>query len=194
MHFGSRTAWPFVHVSETFSMGTYLVCGTMCFELTDEPKILGRDFSSDYIVLHRSVSRRHAQLRWDSQRLHVTDLSSRLGTFQGSERVTQCEIVLGESIRFGTLEFRMEDESSSSFAEMVSDSVSLSSGKPEWRFSPTQQRVVLCFLCGLSEKETAADLGISQHTVHNHVRKIYAQVGVNSRAELMSKLLLHYPS
>lgn len=172
-------------------MRTYLVSGTTCFELTPDAKILGRDFSSDYIVLHRSVSRQHAELQWLGKQLRVIDLDSRGGTYLGAEKVAQCEVPVGGTIRFGMLDFRIEDESSSDFGSMVSDSVSLSSGKPEWRFTPTQQRVVMCFLSGLSEKETGADLGISQHTVHNHVRKIYAQVGVHSRAELMSRLLLH---
>jgi DNA-binding CsgD family transcriptional regulator len=170
-------------------MHTYLVCGTCCFELTDEVKILGRDFSVDYIVLHRSVSRRHAELTWQNNQLLVTDLNSRSGTFFQTERVTQCQIPVGGSVRFGALEFSILDENSSCLNSMVSDSVALSTGRPEWRFTPAQQRVVMCFLSGLSEKETATALAISQHTVHNHVRKIYTQVDVHSRAELMSKLL-----
>ena len=166
----------------------------MCFELTHQEKILGRDFSSDYIVLHRSVSRQHAKLRWEKDRLVVEDLQSRGGTFVNSEQVQRCEIPVGGTVRFALLEFHVEDERSSTFASLVSDSMAYSSGKPEWRFTPTQQRVVMCFLSGLSEKETGTELGISQHTVHNHVRKIYAQVGVHSRAELMSRLLLQEKS
>ena len=169
---------------------TYLVGGTTCFELTAEPKILGRDFVSDYIVLHRSVSRTHAELQWVDDVLHVRDLGSRVGTFLESDRVPSCQVSIGGTVRFGMLDFRIEDESSSSLGSMVSDSVALSPGKPEWKFSPSQQRVVMCFLSGLSEKETGTALGISQHTVHNHVIKIYSQVDVHSRAELMAKLLL----
>jgi DNA-binding CsgD family transcriptional regulator len=36
-----------------------------------------------------------------------------------------------------------------------------------------------------SEKEIAARMGLSPHTVHNHIRRLYAKFKVNSRAELM---------
>ncbi len=35
-----------------------------------------------------------------------------------------------------------------------------------------------------SEKEIAAQLGLSSHTVHNHIRRLYAALNVRSRAEL----------
>jgi hypothetical protein len=44
-------------------------------------------------------------------------------------------------------------------------------------------------LIGKSEKQVAAALGISQHTVHVYVKQIYKQQGVCSRPELLAKLL-----
>jgi DNA-binding NarL/FixJ family response regulator len=46
-----------------------------------------------------------------------------------------------------------------------------------------------CLLAGDSEKEVAGKLGISQHTVHIHVKNLYKRLGVCSRAELMVKCL-----
>src|SRR5689334_17929185 len=43
-------------------------------------------------------------------------------------------------------------------------------------------------LFGRSEKEVALSLGISRHTVHEHVKVIYRAYGVSTRAELMSLL------
>ena len=40
---------------------------------------------------------------------------------------------------------------------------------------------------GVPEKEVAARLHISQHTVHDHIKKIYGILDVHSRGEL-----LHY--
>lgn len=44
-------------------------------------------------------------------------------------------------------------------------------------------------LAGDSEKEVAAKLGLSQHTVHIHVKNLYKRLDVCTRAELMAKCL-----
>jgi len=44
-------------------------------------------------------------------------------------------------------------------------------------------------LSGDSEKEVAAKLNLSQHTVHIHVKNLYKRLGVCSRGELMAKCL-----
>jgi len=52
--------------------------------------------------------------------------------------------------------------------------------------STTELRVLDWLLKGLSEKEAAASLHVSWHTVHSHAKRIYRLLGVHSRAELMS--------
>ena len=55
---------------------------------------------------------------------------------------------------------------------------------------PERLRQVLWLLClGRSEKEIAAQLQLSTHTVHNHVRRLYKALDVNSRAELLATAL-----
>ena len=39
----------------------------------------------------------------------------------------------------------------------------------------------------MSEKKLAEDLGVSPHTVHTHIKKIYRKLQVNSRAEAVLK-------
>ncbi len=39
---------------------------------------------------------------------------------------------------------------------------------------------------GLSEKQIATVLKISQHTVHSHTKKLYRHYGVQSRGELLA--------
>jgi DNA-binding CsgD family transcriptional regulator len=46
-------------------------------------------------------------------------------------------------------------------------------------------------LSGDSEKEVAAKLRLSPHTVHIHVKNLYKRLGVCSRGELMAKCLGH---
>lgn len=52
---------------------------------------------------------------------------------------------------------------------------------------PLRMRQVLGgFLQGLSEKQVAAQMGISVNTVHTHAKRLYERAGVNSRAELLN--------
>lgn len=51
----------------------------------------------------------------------------------------------------------------------------------------TRQRDVLRLLLrGLSEKEAANELGVSTHTVHTHVKRLYTEFDVTSRGELLA--------
>ncbi len=56
-------------------------------------------------------------------------------------------------------------------------------------FSKRMKDTLQHLLAGHSEKEVAIKLGLSQHTVHIHVKNIYKRLGVCSRAELMAKCL-----
>jgi len=49
---------------------------------------------------------------------------------------------------------------------------------------PKRKQVLLLLLDGLAEKQVAARLGVSEQTVHWHLKRIYTQLGVHSRAEL----------
>lgn len=55
-------------------------------------------------------------------------------------------------------------------------------GKLTPRLSETLNHLLL----GRSEKEIAAKLGLSRHTVHTYVTKLYRVHGVDSRAMLMA--------
>ena len=56
-------------------------------------------------------------------------------------------------------------------------------------FSKRMIETLQLLLAGDSEKEVANKLGLSQHTVHIHVKKLYKRLDVSSRAELMAKCL-----
>ena len=54
------------------------------------------------------------------------------------------------------------------------------------------QRVVDQLRIGRSEKEAAAALGLSRHTVHTYVKELYRRLDVQSRGEAMAKLRWTY--
>jgi DNA-binding CsgD family transcriptional regulator len=57
---------------------------------------------------------------------------------------------------------------------------------PLHRLSPRQRQVLTLLRRGLAEKQVAAELGVSPHTVHDYVKALYRLHGVSSRAELLS--------
>ena len=57
--------------------------------------------------------------------------------------------------------------------------------------SPRQQQVLTLVCRGLNEADTARALGISVHTVHNHIQSLYRALGVNSRGQLLALAYRH---
>jgi DNA-binding CsgD family transcriptional regulator len=55
--------------------------------------------------------------------------------------------------------------------------------------SPRQREVLTRLLAGDSLKQVAQRLGVTRHTVDEHVGIIYRKFGVNSRAELLARLV-----
>ncbi|HRX84719.1 MAG TPA: helix-turn-helix transcriptional regulator, partial [Phycisphaerae bacterium] len=60
-------------------------------------------------------------------------------------------------------------------------------GQVHPRLTPREREVYRELKTGLSEKEIAVRLGISRHTVHDHVKRIYVAFGVSGRAELLTR-------
>jgi DNA-binding CsgD family transcriptional regulator len=49
--------------------------------------------------------------------------------------------------------------------------------------SPRQREIMHLVVTGLSDKEIAARLQVSPHTVRTHLQRLYAQHGLRNRAE-----------
>ena len=58
--------------------------------------------------------------------------------------------------------------------------------------SDRQQQVVRCIFDGFDEPMIAKVLGISCHTVHAHLNRLYKKIHVKSRCELIVRLFLAY--
>lgn len=56
--------------------------------------------------------------------------------------------------------------------------------RPQLR--PRLRETLECLLAGYSEKEAAAALRLSRHTIHAYVKELYEEFGVTTRAELMA--------
>ena len=61
------------------------------------------------------------------------------------------------------------------------------------RLRPRHRQTLDWLLTGASEKEIAAALGLSVHTVHQYIKAIYRSHKVRSRAQLMARLAAGRP-
>jgi DNA-binding CsgD family transcriptional regulator len=62
------------------------------------------------------------------------------------------------------------------------------------RLSRRMEQTLRSLLGGDSEKQVAAKLGLSQHTVHVYVKQLYKRYGVSTRAELLAIWVQSQPS
>lgn len=60
--------------------------------------------------------------------------------------------------------------------------------------SPRQQQTLHRLLAGDSEKQIAARLGVSRHTIHVYVKPLYRHYDVNSRGELLARFVRPMPT
>ncbi|HEY9729728.1 MAG TPA: adenylate/guanylate cyclase domain-containing protein [Chroococcales cyanobacterium] len=110
---------------------------------------IGREINNSIIVLHKSLSRHHAQLVLTDERVLLKDLNSLNHTFVNEIQIEQCELKEGDSIRCGSVVFKFvqtlnnetpvefQDDEGSDLSDEGSD---LSIVR---RFSPNETRVVI---------------------------------------------------
>jgi DNA-binding CsgD family transcriptional regulator len=58
---------------------------------------------------------------------------------------------------------------------------------------PRQREVLVCLMNGDTERQAARKLGISPHTVHDHVKLLHGRFGVASRGELLARCRAFWP-
>ncbi|MBM3287261.1 MAG: FHA domain-containing protein [Candidatus Eisenbacteria bacterium] len=69
---------------------------------------IGREQDNAVVVAHRTVSRHHAEIRIDGDRIEVEDLQSRNGTFVNEGQIaTATELRSGDRIRLGSVELAL---------------------------------------------------------------------------------------
>ena len=129
----------------------------------------------------------------------IRDLNSRNGTRLNGTAICADERLLdGSELQIGPYVFQV----CSSLAEAVKDTASSDdstrtekvgsndqnpNGPKLSVLTPAQHRVYELLLRGLIEKEVAARLKISVHTVHDHTKAIYKALSVSTRGELISR-------
>src|SRR6516225_703209 len=78
------------------------------FQLTRGTVTIGRTKDNAVYCLHKSLSRRHAQIDFDGFKATVTDLQSKNGLFFAGMRVSHCTVGEGDKFRCGDIIFLLE--------------------------------------------------------------------------------------
>jgi DNA-binding CsgD family transcriptional regulator len=63
--------------------------------------------------------------------------------------------------------------------------------KPPRLLTPREQEVAVLVAAGLTDRQVAGRLSVSERTVHAHLRNIYAKTGSRNRAALASWVAVH---
>jgi pSer/pThr/pTyr-binding forkhead associated (FHA) protein len=160
-------------------------------------QIIGRSRECEIQIHDTQVSRQHAKIWERSGVVFIRDLNSRNGTFVDGEQISRCALLSGKTLRIGDVTFEVVCCQTSlhtkvlgivnSSTEHVLPKVALEAHFKS--LSDAQRKVLRLLLQGASEKEAAATLRLSYHTVHTHVKEIHRELGVRSRGELMALCL-----
>jgi DNA-binding CsgD family transcriptional regulator len=164
--------------------------------ITAAPIKAGRLKTCEIHLAHDTVSRVHAEFREEGGCLWLKDRDSRNGSFVNDKPVTETAIKVGDEVRLGRVVLEVVDEQAVKQATAIFEhrATRIDIGEPRSatyestieRLSDTQLKVLRLLLTGKTEKELAAKLFVSPHTVHSHIQAVYRELGVTSRAELMS--------
>lgn len=78
-------------------------------DLVDGEKVVGRESTAEFPVVHDTVSRRHATLAVSGGTVTLTDLGSTNGTWVNGRKIDAPTVLNpGDSVRFGGVEYRFE--------------------------------------------------------------------------------------
>jgi DNA-binding CsgD family transcriptional regulator len=164
--------------------------GRLCFLIEKPISLVGSASHCDLRLDDASVSEKHAELRVIGQSLHIADLGSSGGTFVAGNQIHLSKTKPGEEVRFGNITFAVSMLGNSLLSKSDHPSTDLiSTPPPAGELTEMQLRVLALLLDGLSEREIAKELGISSHTVHNHIKHIYQKFEVHTRSQLIVQCL-----
>ena len=81
-------------------------------QLTANPSVLGRDKTTEFVIAHATVSRRHALIRYHNGKYILKDLGSSNGTFFRGSRIDEIVIDHGDKFQLGSclVQLILEDE------------------------------------------------------------------------------------
>ncbi len=151
---------------------------------------IGRDPLCEIRLQAESISRRHASLRVEEDRVLLLDHGSRNGVRVNGERVyNEVEISPGDRIEIGTealvlLEPRSRDTGVPAATKPM-PRVEEADTSPLEALSKREREVFERLALGETQREIAEELGLSVKTVETYKARIGDKLGLRTRADLV---------
>src|SRR3972149_1248897 len=70
---------------------------------------LGRSSRNDFQIDHHSISRFHAEIELNDERMFVRDMDSTNGVFVNGKQVVECPLESGQVLRLGYVSLEVKD-------------------------------------------------------------------------------------
>ena len=165
-----------------------LKTGKQAFSLAPGVYRIGRGPSSDIRLDDASVSRSHACLRVDRDRVVIEELSSRNGVrVNGNARRGATPLEPGDTIRVGNVELVLlaPDPTPDDGAAAATRPLPKLAEHAEPVLSAREREVLERIARGVTQREIAESLGLSVKTVETYRARIADKLGLESRAALV---------
>jgi pSer/pThr/pTyr-binding forkhead associated (FHA) protein len=165
-----------------------LKTGKQAFSLAPGVYRIGRGPTSDIRLDDASVSRAHACLRVEPDRVVIEELSSRNGLrVNGAARRGATPLTPGDTIRVGNVELTLftPDPTPDDAAAAATRPLPKLAEHAEPALSAREREVLEKIARGVTQREIAESLGLSVKTVETYRARIADKLGLESRAALV---------
>ncbi len=159
-------------------------------KIDKSPFIIGRSENCDISLIKDTVSRTHAEVTIDNERLFIKDLGSTNGTFINGEAIKgKRELVDGDSVNISGEELRIvlwnpRKGYSIEDTNMLKVPAKNETFLEHFGISKREENILYHLLQGKSNKEIADICFITPGTAKNHILSIFKKTEVHSRIEL----------
>jgi DNA-binding CsgD family transcriptional regulator len=163
---------------------------------------IGRHATNDVILRSNQASRHHCSLEWKEGKLILTDTSKNGTLINGINVQGQSEVMLGDVITIHPYTILMapvytEESVKAHTVNEESDTIFASPGNDlqrdflEKTFDITQREheIIEYVLMGRHNRDISEILHISEFTVKTHLRNIFEKLQVESRTQLIAKIM-----
>jgi DNA-binding CsgD family transcriptional regulator len=171
--------------------------GRKQFPIVGPVCVVGRGDDANLQLNDLGVSRRHAVLRVEGTQLFIEDLGSRNGTFLRGQPVDgSTALASGDELHFGPCELRVGvfKRRPGEFTTLPVPRSLLGRSEQESpleSLSPRERELLPLLASGHSQRELAAQLGVTVKTIETYRTRIGHKLGLTSRAGLIRFALDH---